>query len=288
MGTYTISEDEPLSLDPEELAFFKAQTKIEDDGELKKHITDIQTTAYKVVPYPCIRTFGFTKLRLSRAPAYQRVLKLAVERKDAILLDVGCCFGSDIRKAVVDGWPVGNVVGFELLKEFWDCGHDLFRTTPDSFPAAFVTGDVFDPAMISLRPPFHVSEALPSCPDLKSLTSLIPLQGHVSVICASSFFHLFDEGKQLQVARLLASLLSPLPGSMILGTHGAQLVKGTIIRGIYQMFCHSPESWKAMWCEVFEKDAIRVEADPVEVSIKRSGQVEVEKRIFMIWSVTRL
>ncbi|KAK2467536.1 hypothetical protein APHAL10511_000391 [Amanita phalloides] len=288
MRAYTISHDGPLSLDPEELAFFKAQTKIADEEELKKHITDIQTRAYKATAYPYVKAFGFTKLWLSRVPAYQRTLKVAEERKDAIFLDVGCCFGTDIRKAVADGWPVHNVVGFDLVKEYWDYGHDLFRTTPETFPATFVTGDVVDPAMISLRPPFHVSEALPSRPDLKSLTSLIPLQGHAAVIGVSSLFHLFDEGKQVQIARLLSSLLSPLPGSTILGTQGARLAKSTIIHGGNQSFLHSPESWKDMWYGVFEKGTIHADVDLVEVSVTRSGKVEPEKHDWMIWSVTRL
>ena len=41
--------------DPDEAAFFKAQTGIEDEDKLKKHILDIQRRAYEVWPYPCIR-----------------------------------------------------------------------------------------------------------------------------------------------------------------------------------------------------------------------------------------
>ena len=57
-----------------------------------------------------------------------------------------------------------DVVGFELRKgkyssvvsallkrsfeAFWDYGHDLFLSTPESFPAAFLEGDVFNPEMI--------------------------------------------------------------------------------------------------------------------------------------------
>jgi hypothetical protein len=46
-------------LDADELAFFKAQTKIQDDDELKSHITAVQAKAYKFYPYPCIKRLGY-------------------------------------------------------------------------------------------------------------------------------------------------------------------------------------------------------------------------------------
>ncbi|KAF8346343.1 hypothetical protein F5887DRAFT_108682 [Amanita rubescens] len=286
----TIVENAPLSLNPQELEFFKTQTGLEEE-ELKKHIYDIQAKAYQVYPYPCIKSLSFAKLRIPHSPAYPSVLQLAKERKDAILLDAGCCFGCDLRKAVVDGWAVENVLGFELRKAFWDCGHELFRSTPESFPAAFVEGDVFDPAMISPRAPFNLSEALSPRPDLKSLTSLTPLQGHVSAIYTGAFFHLFDEPGQLQVARQLASLLSPLPGSIIFGGHAGDLVKGTKISRTTQrpMFFHSPESWKDLWeGQVFEKGEVLADARVIEISYKPVGQAEAEIAYWLVWSITRL
>lgn len=107
-GKISVVENAPLSLDPVQLAFFKAQIGL-DEEELKVHITGIRAKAYEVVPYPCIKNFNFTKcvflsllehwaqrtncdrLRISRLRAFQCALQLAKERKDSILLDVGCC-----------------------------------------------------------------------------------------------------------------------------------------------------------------------------------------------------
>ncbi|SRR6266576_807897 len=105
----TIVENAPLSLNTQELEFFKTQTGLEEE-ELTKHIYDIQAKAYQVYPYPCIKSFGFAKcvsfvitlpnrnqlnliyrFRIPHSPAYPSVLQLAKERKDAILLDAGCC-----------------------------------------------------------------------------------------------------------------------------------------------------------------------------------------------------
>jgi len=285
----TVVENAPRSLSPEELEFFKTQTGLGEE-ELKKHINDIQAKAYQVFPYPCIKSIRFTKCVFSSLiPTYPSALRLAKERKDAIWLDVGCCVGCDLRKVVADGWPVENVVGFELRKAFWDYGHELFFSTPESFPATFVAGDVFDPEMISPRTPPKPSEALPPRPDFKSLTSLTPLQGHVSAIYASSFFHLFDGPGQLQVARQLASLLSPLPGSIIFGGHVGSLVKETIESHNHLKFLHSPESWKDLWeGQVFEKGEIRVDTHLVEVAHKSDEQADAEEVYWLAWSITRL
>jgi hypothetical protein len=53
--------DTALSLNEDELAFFKAQTKIDDEDELRNHISAVQAKAYSIYPYRCIATFMFTK-----------------------------------------------------------------------------------------------------------------------------------------------------------------------------------------------------------------------------------
>ena len=175
------------------------------------------------------------------------------------------------------------------LKAFWDYGHELFLSTHESFPAAFVAGDIFDSAMICTREPFNASEALPPRPDLKSLISLAPLQGHVSAIYVGSFFHLFDEPRQLQVARQLASLLSPRPGSIIFGTHVGALVKETKWYAGLETFCHSLESWKDLWeGQVFKKGEIRMEAHLIELAYKSSEEAEAENAHRLSWSIYRL
>ena len=127
------------------------------------------------------------------------------------------------------------------------------------------------------------------------LTSLTSLQGHVSVIHIGAFFHLFDEEKQTQLARILAGLLSPEPGSMIFGGHEGRAEKGYRVeggmrRGTY-MFCHSPESWKELWDgKVFSKGTVEVEAILVERPRADVNPDAAEDAHFyhMVWSVMRL
>ncbi|KAI0735567.1 hypothetical protein C8Q76DRAFT_286944 [Earliella scabrosa] len=280
--------------DDQALAFMKSETGIEDVGELKRHVINIQTEAYGVYPYPCIRRFRFIQIKLARLPGYQQLLSLGKERKGAIFLDIGCCFGNDIRKAVADGFPMEGAIGSDLHGDFWALGHKLFRSTPATFPVPFVAGDAFDPAHLAIVPPFYAPPETP-VPQLNTLTSLNPMRGHVSAIHASSFFHLFDEEKQLQLAQALAGLLSPSPGSMIIGSHGGWSEKGYRADPtrpnalVYRLFCHCPESWVELWDgQVFKKGTVRVDAILREVERKDLLSVNDGTFYWLVWSVTRL
>lgn len=149
--------------------------------------------------------------------------------------------------------------------------------------------------MISPREPFYVDSppTHPKPTNLHSLTSLNPLQGHVAVIHASSFFHLFDEIKQLELARQVATLFSPESGSVIFGAHNATPVKGyrtdpLNMKG-YNQFCHSPDSWHELWDgQVFKKGSVRIDIELLED--ERKDLVAAEGTVFylMKWAVTRL
>ncbi|EKM75909.1 hypothetical protein AGABI1DRAFT_131808 [Agaricus bisporus var. burnettii JB137-S8] len=289
-----------LHLNEQDAEFFKSQTRIRDDEALKNHIIEVQRKAYEIHHYRCIQNFSFTRrvffcqhsssiasyiphrLKISRLPAYEHVLQLQKTRPGAILLDIGCCFGNDLRKAVADGWPVENAIGSDIHGEFWSYGHELFKSNSETFPAGFVAGDAFSPAMIEPRDPFYSPPASPRPTDLKILTSLIPLQGHVSVLHTSLFFHLFDEDQQLALAKQLSTLLSPEPGSIMFGIHGGEHVKSTRPSNGREMFCHSPESWTSLWDgTVFAKGTVKVEASVVEFPPRDSSELKFS---LLVWS----
>lgn len=177
-------------------------------------------------------------------------------------------------------------------------GHKLFKSTPETFPVPFIPGDAFDSNHLEPVPPFYSPPDTPR-PQLPTLTSLNPLRGHVSAVHASAFFHLFGEAEQLHLAKAIACLLSPEPGSMIMGAHGGLPVKGlrnengVILNPARTrpMFCHSPESWKELWDgQVFEKGTVKVEAYLHQTDRKDLGMTVPEgtKLYLLVWSITRL
>ncbi|KAF7342739.1 hypothetical protein MSAN_01989000 [Mycena sanguinolenta] len=303
MGDATV--DQFYVLQPEELSFLKKETGIHDDDELKAHVLAMQKAALEVgtllnwrfisliVNARFTRTHAYAawdssgKLKMPKNPAaYEHVLNLGKTVPGAILVELGCCLGNDVRKIASDGFPSENIIASDLREGFWTVSHKLYPNPPKKFAGTFIPGDALDPEFLGLMP---ILKEVPegATPNLPSLKSLNPLHGRVSAIHTGSFFHLFSEEKQLEIARKFAGLLSPRPGSMIFGCHGTQPTKG-FMRGSRdnQIFCHSPESWKEMWEEqVFEPGTVEVQS-----FLKNSGKVLNSTTDFwmLYWSVKRL
>ncbi|KAM5534971.1 hypothetical protein V8D89_011344 [Ganoderma adspersum] len=283
--------------DEEEKAFMKTTTGIQDDEELKTHIIAVQTKAFGYYKYPCIRMFEFMRLKIARLPAYPQFIELGKQRNGAIFLDMGCCFGNDVRKTVIDGWPIQGAIASDLSKDLWNLGHELFHSTPESFPVPFLEGDILSTSFLAPTPILPTSTTPPSVDTLtlNEVTSLSQLHGRLSAIFTGAFFHLFKFDGQAHVARLLAGLLSPLPGSMLFGVHGGRAVKGEWrpAEGT-RMNCHSPESWRELWEGVFAEAGARVEVkarlrkEIGGMSMFGTYPENTEHYHVLEWSVTRL
>ncbi|KAF8600504.1 hypothetical protein BDV93DRAFT_533865 [Ceratobasidium sp. AG-I] len=284
--------DESLySLSPDEREFFRSTTGISDESELKRHIIDIQTEAYNVFPYPCIRRFMFTKFKVSSYPVYAHVVEYGRTHPGAIFLEMACFFGIDARKAALDGYPTENIVATDLHEEFWDLGFKLFKDSPSTFPVPFLGGDILSSDLLDLN-----ASKSSARPNLSSLTSLTDLLGHVSFIHASAFFHLFSEENQQKIAQRCRALLSNQPGSTVFGFHFAAVEPGIYsnMGGTnYTMFCHSPQSWEKLWKELYGETPIKVVATleakiPNENASEAAPGSNVTERRPMVWSITLL
>ncbi|GJJ08182.1 hypothetical protein Clacol_002390 [Clathrus columnatus] len=290
-----------LSLDDAQLAFFREQTGIYDVEKLKQHICDIQQKAYQHFPYPCIR-----RLQIARLPSYEHVLWIGKTFERPIFLDVGCCFGHDLRALVASGYPHEWVLGVDLKRDLWELGTELFRAAEKERPISFIEGDIFDDDFLDPSPKVQNIPKLFDVLPLKNLKSLTMLRGQASAIHTSMLFHLFPESDQLRMAKKLATLLSPVPGSIIFGNHIGLEESGIHTRNAsgIRMFCHSPQTWCEMWDgDVFPKGVVEVEAKLVSAGEAQPSQSLKENTngfygndsddrwkniMWLVWSVKRI
>ena len=176
---------------------------------------------------------------------------------------------------------------------FWDLGFALYKSTPETFPVPFIPGDLLSPTFISPHPPFYGTDQLPEpLPALKDLTSLTQLQGRLTFVHASLLFHLFDRPQQTNLAKSLASLLSPESGSTIFGIHRSEPIPGIYpdVRG-GEIYCHTPETWAELWDgEIFEKGTVKVQAEMRESEARGLTRLRLGtgKLHLIVWSVTRV
>lgn len=73
--------------------------------------------------YPCIFTQRFLQFEGSKVPFFEIALaRLAAPGSTQTLLDMGTCFGQDVRMYAFRCAPVENLFGSDLYSEFLELG----------------------------------------------------------------------------------------------------------------------------------------------------------------------
>jgi len=138
--------------------------------DVRAHVLKKREEAWKIYPFPCVGQMRFLDFSLARMPSYGKILaRLNDSSAPARLLDVGRCFGQDLRRLVADGAPSENLAGLDLEPEFLELGYDLFADR-EFFKGQMIAGNIFD--------------EFPDSP-------VASLKGTIDIAHAASFFHLF-------------------------------------------------------------------------------------------------
>jgi len=181
-------------------------------------------------------------------------LSLLKSDPSARLLDVGCCFGQDIRKLIADGVSPSQVSGLDLVPKFHDLGKELFRD-----------GDKLDFE-------FHALDVFDDSADWK------PLEQRFDVLHLTSFLHIWDWDRQKQAAERLVRLVKPKSGSLLVGSSLGTTVCGDFpnLEGTGVNFRQSNESFRRFWEEVGEKTGtkwqVRSEVRKMPATSQNEGQ----------------
>lgn len=215
--------------------------------------------------------FRFLDLSLSLSPYYPEVLSRL--KAGQTLLDLGCCFGQDIRKLIFDCAPANQIYGADLHGEFIDIGYDLFRDG-DRRRSNFIIANVFDR----------------DHPDLKRL------EGTVDIIHAASFIHLFDYQGQVDVSKRLVQLLRPVKDVMVVGRQVGNLRPGEFPHNTDTtgtMFRHDDKTFAEMWKRVGAETGTswRVDVRLKEISTvagrSTSGLLDDPNSRYLLFAVRR-
>ena len=189
-------------------------------------------------PYPCIGLYRFLNLTLLTHPFYNTILG-RLRCPDATYLDIGCCFGQDLRQLVQDGIPSQRLIGLDIEGPLMETGYDFFldRTTLQS---RFLVADVFKGAAQGA-----VWTDLEKC--------------GINVLHCSAFFHLFTLAEQISAAKNIARLLEQ--DGVIVGRQIGSVKPGDVpaIKEGSSSYRHDVETFDAMWRQVGEATQTRWE-----------------------------
>jgi SAM-dependent methyltransferase len=173
------------------------------------------------------------------SPNYPTILQ-RLKTGDENFLDLGCCFGQEIRRLVHDGVPSSHLWGTDLRPEFFELGYKLFQDK-DTLKSNFIAADIFDPS-----------------------SPLKDLEGKIDIIYAGSFLHLFNYEQQIAVCKRIVEILRARKGSFVLGRQVGNLEAGEKVHrtnAAQSMFRHNEESFKKMWAEVGEATGTKWKVD---------------------------
>jgi SAM-dependent methyltransferase len=151
-GTFVVTKNMNFGLErvPEitddKLEFLSQYTKEKDLNKLRAHvkafIEDIR--ASKLHVYRCIQTVRFLQSKIQKTKSYEEIIK----RIDSIeVADLGCAFGQETRRLILDGIPAKKITALDLHDGYWKLGQTLFMDTDKiSNQVDTVFGDFAKPA----------------------------------------------------------------------------------------------------------------------------------------------
>ncbi|KAF6234646.1 hypothetical protein HO173_007272 [Letharia columbiana] len=240
-------------LPPAVRTLFEEYSKI-PAAEVQPHVLELRERAWQIFPYPCIGRLRFLDFSLSTMPSYDKILSSLSSKEDPkTLMDVGCCFGQDLRKLLLDGAPGSQLVGVELKPEFIDMGYDLFMDRK-TYQGKFVTGDFFEETTGS---------------------AMKALDGTIDILHIASFLHIFGWDEQVRAAMRLMGFLKNKPGTIILGRQLGSSKPGEYrhpagVAGV--TYSHDEESFQKLWTEIEKKTTTKwkIEANLKKVPTKGS------------------
>ncbi|KXS20536.1 hypothetical protein M427DRAFT_119692 [Gonapodya prolifera JEL478] len=192
--------------------------------------------------YRCIAELTFLYPRIATNPVYASVLQTRMSTPNDVslpFLDLGTCFGNDLRKLSLDGYPESDLFGLDVDEQFWKLGLELYDSPihgdrveegAAGSKLTYLLGDILDDTF--LTPDTSETSATESLPfpitRNYSPRNIDHLKGHFRFIHAGSLLHLFTKSTVPLLLRKTLSLLQPgglyfgrtvgIPGDGVEGT----------------------------------------------------------------------
>ncbi|KAJ5128112.1 hypothetical protein N7448_008891 [Penicillium atrosanguineum] len=241
-------------------------------ADVVSHVNKIRARGFAANPYPCIGNYRFLNLTLLTHPLYKSIISKLQSNSFAIYLDLGCCFGQDLRQLVLDGVPSSQLVGLDIEGPLMDLGYELFRDR-GTVESKFVVVDIFQ------------GEA-----QGEPWTELVAKGA--DVVHCSAFFHLFPLALQVDAAKVISRVVRK--GGIIVGRQSGSVKPAEVpaIKAGTTSFRHDlntlAEMWENVGMETGTKWKVDGSLDEVGLQTKIKNAVEDENSRRLLFTITRV
>lgn len=118
----------PRELTDEDIDFLCQWTNnIFDKTFLKDHVVKVhEEIRQREHVYRCISAFSYLTPKCRLHPKYQECIELLLQDRNARILDLGTCFGQEVRGLIQSGVDPSQITASDLLPNYWNAGKDLF------------------------------------------------------------------------------------------------------------------------------------------------------------------
>ncbi len=216
---------------------------------------------WDIYPHVSVGHFRFLSLQFASDPCYKDALRRLLAAPAAAFLDVGCGVGQALRQLASDGVDSRRLYGVDLEPGFIRAGYELFRDR-DRLKATFLTGDV----LLKSSSNGGGGGGGDGDGDGNHGDALEALDGRMSIIHATSFFHLFGWEAQVRAAVRMVRFLRPDDrDAMIFGRHvgtsdpggggGGGVSSGSSSSS--SRYLHNAETWQRLWDEAGARTGTR-------------------------------
>ena len=107
-------------------------TKIGDLQKLRDRVLDVQKQAEdKLHVYRCVARRAFLTPRIGEFSTYAGI------SRSGNVLEIGCCFGTEIRGLLLDGFQAEHVIAVDVTGGYWGLGQQLYGDAPSGVRSIF-------------------------------------------------------------------------------------------------------------------------------------------------------
>ena len=110
------------------LALYTQGGPFEDVSEEVRRVKAVwRRVKARLHTYRCVESLAFLVPKVQMFEGYGRLLELCKEKKAVKVADIGCCFGQDIRRLILDGIPPSMIWAIDVVDGYWSAGLELYR-----------------------------------------------------------------------------------------------------------------------------------------------------------------